>query len=140
MSAGSGIRHSEFNASTTEPCHLLQIWIEPKVEGIVPSYSQKPFPVLDQPNKLILLASEDGAEGSLILTAEAELRAAKLTAGTAIDYAPKLAHGWIQVANGSMTVNGYAVEQGDGLAVSDEAQLTFVAGKDGAEFLLFDLA
>jgi hypothetical protein len=140
MSAGSGVRHSEFNASASELVHLLQIWIEPKTLGIAPSYSQQVFPIAAELNRLHLIASEDGREGSLPVTAEAELRVAQLTAGAGVEHAFERPYGWLQVARGSLTANGMALVAGDGLALSNETKVVAMAGAEGAEFLLFDLA
>jgi hypothetical protein len=140
MSAGSGVRHSEFNASSSESVHLLQIWIEPKTLGIRPSYSQQVFPIATELNQLHLIASENGREGSLPIEAGAELRAAKLTAGASVEHVFERAYGWLQLARGSAVANGVELVAGDGLALSDEAKLAVTAGTEGAEFLLFDLA
>jgi hypothetical protein len=141
MSAGTGIRHSEFNASQTEPTHLLQIWVEPSQDGIPPSYSQKSFPIAEEPDRLHLLASPDGREGSLKWVTDADLFAARLKAGAMASHAFNARkYGWVQVACGSATVNGLVLAQGDGLALSDEAAANLTAGPDGAEVLLFDLA
>jgi len=140
MSAGSGIRHSEFNGSKEEKVHLLQIWIEPTEAGITPSYSQQAFPLATELNRLHLLASEEGREGSLKIAAEADLRAARLTAGASVEHGFSRPNGWLQVTRGSLTANGLELVAGDGLAISEEAKLAITAGADGAEFLLFDLA
>jgi hypothetical protein len=140
MSAGSGVRHSEFNASKEKPVHLLQIWIEPKLPGIAPSYSQQAFPIATELNQLHLLASEEGREGSLKIEAEAELRAARLTAAASVEHRFERPYGWLQVARGGVTANGMALVAGDGVAVTEEPKLSVTAGVEGAEFLLFDLA
>lgn len=141
MSAGKGIMHSEINPSRTETLHLLQIWLVPNKLGIPPAYEQKPFPVRQEPNKLHLLASKDARDGSFKIVSDAELLAAKLDAGASVEHKFVGKHGWLQVARGTVTANGVALVQGDGLAISDEAGLKIESGKDleGAEVLLFDL-
>ena len=139
MSAGTGVRHSEMNPSTTETLHLLQIWLVPNQMRIAPVYEQKRFRVQDEPNRLHLLASQDGRDESFIIHSDAELLAAKLEPGAEVSHAFQLGHGWLQVARGSVEVNGKTLQAGDGLAFSDEAGVT-IASKDGGEVLLFDLA
>lgn len=139
MSAGSGIAHSEFNPSTTEPVHLLQIWLFPAAENTTPSYEQKAFPIEGRTNRLALLVSPDGADGSLTIGQDTRLYGALLQAGKAVEHT--LAPGrkaWIQMARGSASVNGTTLEPGDGAAITDEQKLLILAN-DGAEFLLFDL-
>jgi hypothetical protein len=141
MSAGTGVYHSEFNGSETAPVHLLQIWVEPAKDGIVPSYDQKAFPIATETDKLHLLASPDGREDSLIWVTDADLFAARLNPGASVEHAfTERKYGWVQVARGSAKVNGLALAQGDGLALSDEAAASVAAGPQGAEILLFDLA
>jgi hypothetical protein len=141
MSAGTGIRHSEFNPSDTQPVHLLQIWVEPSAQGIPPSYGQQTFPLAEEPDSLHLVASPDGSEGSLPWVADAELYAVLLSPGATVSHAfASRKYGWVQMARGSATVNGLALEQGDGLSLSDEAAAAITAGPEGAEVLVFDLA
>jgi quercetin 2,3-dioxygenase len=140
MSAGSGIRHSEFNASETEPAHILQIWLLPTERGIKPSYSQREFPIAEGLDKLHLLASPDGHEGSLYWVTDADLYATRLKAGSKVEHGFRRAHGWLQVARGSVNANGVELNQGDGLELADEKVAKLIAGTDGAEVLLFDLA
>jgi redox-sensitive bicupin YhaK (pirin superfamily) len=141
MSAGSGIRHSEFNASQTDSAHLLQIWVQPSQKGIPPSYGQKSFPIAEEPDALHLLASPDGSNGSLKWVTDAELYGGRLSAGTTVEHNfTTRKYGWLQVARGAATVNGATLNQGDGLALSDEAAAKITAGPEGAEVLLFDLA
>jgi hypothetical protein len=141
MSAGTGIRHSEFNGSDSAPVHLLQIWVEPAKEGIAPSYGQRAFPIATETNRLHLLASPDGRQGSLTWATDAELFASRLTPGASVELAfDARKYGWVQVARGSATVNGLALAQGDGVALSNEAAASVTAGPEGAEVLLFDLA
>ena len=139
MSAGTGIRHSEFNASATEPVHLLQIWILPATAGIEPGYEQRLLPPGTR-GGLALVASPDGRDGSLTVHQDVRVYAAQLAPGDAVTHAPAGGrHAWLHVARGSVSVNGQALHAGDGAAVSDEAQLTLRAD-DAAEVLLFDLA
>ncbi len=141
MSAGTGIRHSEFNASKTEATHLLQIWVLPSQEGITPSYDQKEFPVAKEPDRMHLLASPDGRLGSLKWVTDADLFATHLSPGVISSHAfTKGKYGWVQVARGAATVNAQALAQGDGLSLSDEPAAVMTAGPEGAELLLFDLA
>jgi quercetin 2,3-dioxygenase len=139
MSAGTGVRHSEFNPSSTDPLRLLQIWIEPSRGGIPPSYEEKVFTDDDKRNRLRLVASPDGRDGSVTIHQDALVYASVLEPGHEVVYpvAPGR-RAWLQVARGSVSVNGQALEQGDGAAVKDERALA-VAGRERAEIILFDL-
>lgn len=139
MSAGTGVRHSEMNPSDDEPLHLLQIWLVPNKLGIPPRYEQKSFTVQDEPNKLHLLASTDGREGSFKIYSDAELLAAQLDAGASVTHIFKLGNGWLQVARGEVNVIGGKLKEGDGLQLEGESSVT-ITSDTGAEFLLFDLA
>ena len=139
MSAGTGVRHSEMNPSQTETLHLLQIWLVPNQMGVAPKYEQKKFSVQEQPDKLHLLASTDGREGSFRIASDAELLAAKLTPGGSVRHEFKLGNGWLQVARGEVKVQGGTLKAGDGLALSGEEALT-ISSEGGGEVLLFDLA
>ena len=140
MSAGTGIRHSEFNASPTEPVRFLQIWILPERPGLPPGYEQKAFPAAERRNRLRLVASPDGRDGSLTLHQDVRLYAAALAAGAKVAYAPAAGrHVWVQVARGALTLNGQALREGDGAALSGEPALELAADAE-AECLLFDLA
>jgi redox-sensitive bicupin YhaK (pirin superfamily) len=139
MSAGTGVRHSEMNPSDSETLHLLQIWLIPNQMGIPPKYEQKKFSIQEQPGKLHLLASTDGRDGSFKIYSDAELLAAKLEAGNTVTHQFKYGNGWLQVARGSVEVQGGTLKAGDGLQISNESTLT-IASNAGAEFLLFDLA
>ncbi len=140
MSAGTGIMHSEFNPSPTEPVHLYQIWIEPKSESIKPAYHQTRFAPETRADKLKLVASPDGADGSIPINADAKLFASTIGAGKSVSHTlGKGRHGWVQVLRGEATLNGSKMGAGDGAAISDEAALTVKADKE-AEILLFDLA
>lgn len=141
MSAGTGIRHSEFNGSESEPVHLLQIWVMPSQTGIAPSYDQKMFPIAEERDRLHLLASTDGRAESLTWVTDADLYAARLSAGATVEHDFSIRkYGWVQIARGSATVNGMDLAQGDGLALSEEFTANITAGEDGAEVLLFELA
>lgn len=139
MSAGSGVVHSEFNASDSAPVHFFQIWIEPERSGITPGYEQKLFPDDERRNRLRLLVSPDAGEGSLKIHQDARLYAAILEEGKSVTYPLAAARGaWIQVARGSIELNGELLNRGDGAAIEDERELTITAKTEG-EFLLFDL-
>jgi len=139
MSAGTGVRHSEFNASERESVHFYQIWIEPAAQGIAPGYEQKTFPEADRRGRLRLVASPDGASGSVTIHQDARVHVAALDAGQAVEHALAPGrHAWVQVARGAVTVNGQPLREGDGAAVSDERRLA-IAATEPAELLLFDL-
>ena len=140
MSAGTGVLHSEFNASKAERVHFLQIWLLPDEEGIAPSYEQKTFADADKRGRLRLIASPDGREGSVTLHTDSALYAALLAKGERAELPlPAGRHAWVHVARGSAAVNGQALSAGDGAALSDEARVS-LEGVDGAEVLVFDLA
>jgi len=135
MSAGTGVMHSEKNASAM-PVHFLQIWILPERHGITPSYEQKAFPASERENRLRLVASHDGRDGSLTIHQDVDLYTTTLRdASVSFDFRPDR-YGWLQVARGAVTVNGEELRAGDGAAIEKESQVT-IAG-DG-EVLLFDL-
>jgi redox-sensitive bicupin YhaK (pirin superfamily) len=139
MSAGTGIRHSEFNGSQSDTVHFLQIWIMPERAGIAPGYEQRALPsgVRDG---LRLIAAPDGRDGAVTLHQAAEIHAAQLTAGASVEHA--LAggrHAWVQVARGTVAVNGATLAAGDGAALSDESTVR-IAASAPSEVLLFDLA
>jgi quercetin 2,3-dioxygenase len=140
MSAGTGVRHSEFNASRSDLVHFLQIWIEPGVTGIAPSYEEKHFDAASKRGRLRLVASPDGREGSVTLHQDANLYAAL------VDGDERVAHSvaagrkaYVHVARGSVTVNGQPLVAGDALKASNVAEVVIEKGVD-AEVLLFDLA
>lgn len=139
MSAGAGIEHAEFNPSTSEPVHLLQIWIMPSTRGVNPAYDQKVFPIHEQHNRLHQIASPDGADGSLVIHQDARVFAGVLDAGTGVQrtIAPGR-RAWLQVARGAATVNGKALAAGDGAAITDEPGVE-VKASEKAEILYFDL-
>ena len=139
MSAGRGVTHSEFNGSTERPVHFLQIWILPDRAGHAPSYEQKAVPEAARRGRLALIASPDGADGSTTIHQDARVYATLLRGDERVRLA--LAPGrraWVQVARGSVSVNGTALSAGDGAAISDEAALE-LAPREPAEALLFDL-
>ncbi|HEX9918211.1 MAG TPA: pirin family protein [Pyrinomonadaceae bacterium] len=139
MSAGTGVRHSEKNSSTTEDVHLLQIWIIPQEQGLAPGYEQKMFAADEKRGRLRLIASDDGRDGSVTIHQDAQLYAALLEPGQEVAHELKPGrHAWAQVARGAVEVTGQLLRQGDGAAISDEAQL-LIAGREASEVLLFDL-
>jgi redox-sensitive bicupin YhaK (pirin superfamily) len=143
MSAGNGVVHSEFNASETEPVHLIQIWIEPTAEDLPPSYQQVAIPPGAKSGRLHLLAGPRGGNGSpaTVINQDARLYVADLAPGEQVRQ-PIAAHrhAWVQVVRGQASVNGQALFEGDGAALSDESEITVSGGTGGGEFLLFDLA
>ena len=143
MSAGTGIMHSEFNASAAEPVHFLQIWIQPDTRGIAPRYEDRSFPIEKRRNRLCLIASPDGAEGSLSIQQDARAYAAVLDAGAEVTLEVAEGRGiWVQAARGKVRVEAgerTLLEAGDGAALQDEPKLVIHA-ETAAELLLFDLA
>ncbi len=140
MSAGAGVRHSETNPSHTEAAHLLQIWIRPDRAGHHPSYEQKEFPEAEKRGKFRLIASPDGENGSVTIHQDAKLYVSLLSPGQEVTHAlPRDRYGWLQVAKGTVELNGRALNQGDGAALSDEHTIKLKAPEE-AEVLLFDLA
>ena len=140
MSAGTGVAHSEHNASSTKLLHLLQIWIEPSQRGIVPSYEQKAFSREDKQGQLRVVASPDGRDGSVTIHSDAVLRAGLFDAGESAELSiAKDRHAWVHVARGQVRVNGQLLVAGDALSTSDETSLRF-EGVDHGEVLVFDLA
>jgi redox-sensitive bicupin YhaK (pirin superfamily) len=140
MSAGTGVVHSEFNGSKTDPVHFLQIWLKPDSKGIPPGYEQKTFPAADKRGRLRLVASPDGSTGSLRINADARIYAGVFDAGQNADLTlGEGRHAWVQVAEGRVRVNGQELAPGDGVAMSDERHLK-IEGVDRAEVLVFDRA
>ena len=139
MSAGTGITHSEFNGSKTEPVRFLQIWIPPSQRGLQPSYAQKNYPVAERTGRLRLVISPDGADGSLQIHQDARLYAGLLDGEqvAALELAPGR-HAWVQVVRGKITANGAALSEGDGLALVDEPRVQLSGGQN-AEVLVFDM-
>jgi quercetin 2,3-dioxygenase len=140
MSAGTGVSHSEFNASKTEPVHFLQIWMLPARKGQPPSYEQKSFPLDQRRGVLRLVASPDAADGSLAIHQDVRLYAGLFDGDerATLPLAPGR-HAWIQLARGAITVNGEPMTVGDGAALIDEPAVELTAGQ-AAEVLVFDLA
>lgn len=140
MSAGSGVRHSEFNGSKTEPVHFLQIWIMPDTQGVTPSYEDKRFTAAEKQGRLKLIASPDAADGSTKINADTKVYATLLGAGEKVELPlARGRHGYVHVARGEVKVNGQAMSAGDGVSLSEEAKIA-LEGVNGAEVLLFDLA
>ncbi len=140
MSAGTGIRHSEFNASGTDPVHFLQIWIMPEANGIAPSYEQRHFDRADRHNKLKLVVSGTPDNGALQIHQQVDVYTSLLDTGRIVSHKPEAGRGqWIQLASGELLVNGEQMRPGDGLAISGEPDINIEA-LDAAEFLLFDMA
>lgn len=139
MSAGSGVQHSEFNPSETDTMRFLQIWLLPNVVDAPPRYDTLDLSPEDKDGKLKLFLSKDGRGGSMHIRADTDIYAATLTGDQTIDVDLSAGHhGWVQVARGSLSVNGVELHRGDGLAIEDHGRVTFSAGRD-AEIIFFDL-
>ena len=141
MTAGSGVRHSEFNNSKS-PARILQIWILPEKRGLTPQYEQKYYAEEERANQLRLLAAADPKDGALKVHQDVKLFATLLDPGKSLSYdIDEKRYGWIQIAKGSVTLNGQALNAGDGAAITAESKLDIHStGEERAEFLLFDLA
>jgi redox-sensitive bicupin YhaK (pirin superfamily) len=140
MSAGSGVRHSEFNASKTEPVHFLQIWVLPAKKGIEPSYEQKSFPAEEKRGKLRLVGSRDGRDGSVTIHRDVDLYATLLGEDETVTHALKTGRiAWVQVAQGTARLNGEQLYPGDGVAVEDAQSIELTGTSPDAEVLLFDM-
>jgi quercetin 2,3-dioxygenase len=140
MSAGTGVTHSEFNASQNEPVHLYQIWMLPEKQGLKPIYGQKNFAEDEKRGKLRLIASPDGRDGSVKIRQDNELYATVLDKGESVKHTLKAdRHAYVQLARGSIKLNGKALSEGDGAAISAEKSIE-LTGVDNAEVLMFDLA
>lgn len=140
MSAGTGIRHSEFNPSRRDPVHFLQIWILPHSEGLEPSYEQKQFSDEEKRGRLRLIGSRDGREGSVTIHQDADLYASLLSDGQEVSHALRDGRKvWVQVARGTVRLNGHQLDAGDGAAISDERSVTIAGASKDAEVLLFDM-
>ena len=139
MTAGTGIEHSEFNPSGTEPVHLYQIWLFPERRGLPPSYDQRAFPEAERRGKLRVVASPDGRDGSLTIQQDAAVYLTTLEAGDQVTH--KLAagrHAWVQVLRGGLKLENFDLAAGDGAAVSEQSQVTITATQS-CEVMLFDL-
>lgn len=140
MSAGTGIRHSEFNGSTTEVVHFLQIWLLPGTPGLAPGYQEGSFPDPELHNRLRLIASQDGADGSVIIHQDVRVLVARLEPGKSVRHTfASGRHGYVQVAKGALVLNGQAMKAGDGAGLSEEAAAILEASV-ASEVILFDLA
>jgi quercetin 2,3-dioxygenase len=137
MTAGTGVHHSEFNASKSKPVHFLQIWIMPRARSLSPSYAQKTFGD-ERKGKLRLVVSPDGADGSLTVNQDARIYAALLAPGEEVTHTVQGEGAWLQVARGAVELNGTALGEGDGASSTEEKKLTIKATAP-AEVLLFDL-
>jgi len=140
MSAGTGVQHSEFNHAEGQTTHFFQIWIEPNVRGIAPSYEQKTFAAVEKSGVLRLLASNDAADGSVKINADAKLYGALLDGeqSATLSLAPGR-KGYVQMVSGELLVNGQKLSGGDAAMLEDETRIAFTEGKQ-AEVLVFDLA
>ncbi len=140
MTAGTGVTHSEFNGSQTDPVHFLQIWMIPERTGLTPGYEQRSFPAQELSNQWRLLASGDPRNGAITIHQDVELYAARISAGQRLDHVAAAGRKlWLQVARGSVETDGEVLSAGDGAAWS-EAQSIRVTAKEDAELLLFDMA
>jgi redox-sensitive bicupin YhaK (pirin superfamily) len=140
MSAGTGVMHSEFNASRTEPVHFLQIWLLPGRRGIAPGYEQKYFPPEQRQGQLRLIASPDAADGSVTIHQDARVYSTLLGKGQTVTHALAPGrHAWVQVARGQVRLGDIVLSAGDGAALSDEQSVS-LTGAEPSEVLLFDLA
>ena len=140
MRAGTGVTHSEQNASKTEPVHFLQIWIVPDARGLAPFYDQKPFDEQAARERFVRLAAKGGADGAVDVHQDVALWMTRLSRGdTRVHELAPARHAWLHVARGSLALNGHALEEGDGAAVSGEPRVE-LQGEGDAEVLLFDLA
>ncbi len=140
MSAGTGVRHSEYNASETDPVHFLQIWIIPEREGLKPGYEQKTFTAEEKRGGLRLVGSRDGRDGSVTIHQDVDLYATLLEPGESVAHrmsAGRLA--WVQVVDGGLTVNGQALRAGDGVSISGAGEIRLDA-QAPTEALVFDMA
>ncbi len=139
MTAGTGVRHSEYNASNTDPVHFLQIWIMPEEDGLEPSYEQTTFSAEEKRGALRLVGSRDGRDGSVTIHQDVDLYASVLSADDAVSYElGEGRNGWVQVARGSVRLNDNELVAGDGVALRG-AQTVAIEGIDDAEILLFDM-
>ena len=140
MTAGTGVLHSEWNHSKTEPVHFLQIWLLPDKKGYAPGYEQQSFEPHELRGRLRLIASSDGRDSSVTVHQDVSLYATKLSAGSKVSHAMKAGRrAWVQVARGGVAINGVELYEGDGAAVAGEQQIELSASQD-AEVLVFDLA
>ena len=140
MSAGTGIRHSEFNHSKVDPVHFLQIWVIPDRVNIAPRYDQKAFADSDKLGRLCLIASKTARDGSVLIHQDADIFAALLNGGEMVEHRLNPGHkAWVQLMRGGAAVNGLAGTSGDGFALEEEAAISIIATEANTEILLFDL-
>jgi quercetin 2,3-dioxygenase len=140
MSAGTGIQHSEFNNSESEPVHLLQIWMLPDRNNITPRYDQRNFPLAEKQGKLRLVGSKDGRDGSVVINQDIDLYVSVLSAGDLVKFeVAQNRFAWIQVARGIVTLNGESLREGDGVQINSP-ELLELSTESNAEILLFDLS
>jgi len=140
MTAGTGVTHSEYNASDSELVHLLQIWILPNAQGLIPGYEQKNFPVDQRQGQLRLVASPTGQDGSVLIHQDLKLYATLLAPGEKVVHHPDPdRHLWVQVAQGEIVLNQQPLKAGDGLELS-ETSLVQLEGVTPSEVLIFDLS
>lgn len=140
MSAGTGITHSEFNPSSTEPVHLYQIWLFPAEKGIAPSYEQRPFPESGRQGEWQLVAAPNGQDGALGINQDARIYLANLAPAASLDrQIDSGRHAWLQVLRGDAQVDDLSLAEGDGLAISDETEIQ-ISSHHGAQLMWFDLA
>jgi redox-sensitive bicupin YhaK (pirin superfamily) len=140
MSAGSGVRHSEQNASRDQPVHFLQIWITPERRAMPPGYEQKHYEPADKQGRLLLVGSADGRQGSVTIHQDVSLYATLLAPGEQVQHpiAPERC-AWVQIASGAVMLDGRAMVEGDGAAIVSQAALTLVGTAPASEVLVFDL-
>lgn len=139
MSAGSGVRHSEFNPSSEEEVRFLQIWLLPNAQGGIPRYDTLVISDEEKDGKLKLFLSKDGRDGSMLIKSDADIYAATLNGDQEISTELRQGHkGWVQVARGTLSINGQTLERGDGLAITEPGRIDFTDGLD-AEIIFFDL-
>ena len=140
MTAGTGIRHSEFNASASDPVHFLQIWVLPKSRGLDPGYEQKTFSAEEKSGRLRLVAAQDGRDGAVTIHQDLELYASLFNDGDSASHVLKpKRQAWVQVARGSVNLNGHILDEGDGAGLTQAGPITLTA-TGPSEFLLFDMA
>jgi len=140
MRAGSGVMHSEYNHSKTEPVHFLQIWVVPDREGIAPRYDQKRFPDDEKRGRFRLVGSSDGRDDSIVIHQDVQLFAAILNSGEKVTHPLRSGRkAWLQIIRGAIEGNGLRLSAGDGAAIENEPLVTVSAEAEGAELLLFDL-
>jgi redox-sensitive bicupin YhaK (pirin superfamily) len=140
MSAGTGIAHSEFNASDTDPVHFLQIWVLPEKRGLAPGYEQKSFPAAERKGRLTLVGARDGRDGAVTIHQDLDLFVADLGKGDAVTHTLRPRRkAWVQVTRGEVVVNGTVIGAGDAAALTDETAVS-IGANDNAEILLFDIA